>query len=298
MTDLRSAMGHILFIRPTAAGGSGTSARMRDVDAPRDAPATSARAAVAHHVVELMYKAVLVADRALTIRFCNPAAGRLLGVPAGELVGRRVADFVPREQRLEHAARVAEFLGSPLASRPMSERRVSAVRADGVEVRCDVSIGATDDGSLVFAVVRDVSDLERQVEDRITAEQARHRLESRFHAIIEDSPNPIVIVDADDLRIIYDNPAARHLYGSALLVGRFDASTLVPLASPDDAVRIVQAFERLASGELDRAGLRLSIRHPEWESVRVIDLAISRLVGEPGHPELLLRAVDVPDDRI
>lgn len=254
------------------------------------------RFAVAHHVVDLMYEAVVATDRLLTIRFCNPAAERLFGIAAADLVGRPLADLVPIDRRVGHAARIADYLRSSLDARPMGARpRVTALRADGTVITCEVSIGATDDGELLFAVVRDVTELDRQEERQRSDRRERHLAESRFVAIIEDSPNAIVIVGADDLHIVYDNPAARHLYGSALLADRFDAATLVGVSPADDAPRIVRAFERLAAGDADRVGLRLAVRHPEWDSVRVVDLAITRLHSESATPELLLRAVDVAD---
>ncbi|MEZ5249212.1 MAG: hypothetical protein R2713_08370 [Ilumatobacteraceae bacterium] len=126
---------------------------------------------------------------------------------------------------------------------------------------------------------------------RVEAQAMLARSEALLRAVLDDSPNAVLVIDAADWRISYENTAARHLYGSALLTGHFGPETMTALSSEHDRARIDAAFER-AVGERRRSGLRLPVTHPDWESTRVVDLSISPLErGTPGL-ELVLRSVE------
>lgn len=126
---------------------------------------------------------------------------------------------------------------------------------------------------------------------RVEAQAMLARSEALLRAVLDDSPNAVLVVDPTDWRISYENTAARHLYGSALLTGHFSPATLTSLAGTHDRDRIDAAFGR-AIDERRRTGLRLGVTHPDWESTRVVDLSISPL--ERGTPsiELVLRSVE------
>lgn len=126
---------------------------------------------------------------------------------------------------------------------------------------------------------------------RVEAQAMLARSEALLRAVLDDSPNAVLVVDPTDWRISYENTAARHLYGSALLTGHFSPATLSSLAGGHDRDRIDAAFGR-AIDERRRTGLRLGVTHPDWESTRVVDLSISPLErGTPGL-ELVLRSVE------
>lgn len=62
-------------------------------------------------VVETVADIVLTFDREGRIRSVNPALGRILGLKAEEVIGRPVADFVPREDRTVVESHIEQVLG-------------------------------------------------------------------------------------------------------------------------------------------------------------------------------------------
>jgi len=94
-------------------------------------------------IVSMAPDGVVTIDDAGTIESVNPATEGLLGVTAGELVGRHFADVLP---------------GLDLATLPFRGES-NAVRHDGVLLPVEIAVGAADlsDRRLAVAVVRDIT---------------------------------------------------------------------------------------------------------------------------------------------
>lgn len=103
--------------------------------------------------------AILTADAEHRVVFINPAAERLLGYSAHELVGQRVGIIVPDDQRSAHEAGFDRFVRTGEASLVGMTVPVDALRADGTRVPVELSLGVVGNGEdlTVTAVIRDVS---------------------------------------------------------------------------------------------------------------------------------------------
>lgn len=104
---------------------------------------------------------IIAVDGSQRIVIYNPAAERIFGWTAAEIMGQPLARLVPQPQRGAHEALVRQFGRSGKPSRRMGEGRVvSALRKNGQEFPIDASIShvQTEDGELYTVMVRDVTE--------------------------------------------------------------------------------------------------------------------------------------------
>jgi len=128
--------------------------------------------------------AMVCVDRSGRIVLVNAQTERLFGYRRAELVGQPVETLVPEAARQEHRGHRARYLADP-GPRPMgAAMELSARRRDGSTFRTEISLSAidTDDGPLVIAAVRDVTErLELQAErERLRCEAERDKLERQL----------------------------------------------------------------------------------------------------------------------
>jgi PAS domain S-box-containing protein len=102
--------------------------------------------------------AIITSDAKDNIVYVNPAAERLLGYTAAELVGQPVAMIVPEHQREQHHAAHQRYVRTRKAKLVGSTVEVDVRRSDGTHVPVELSLGATGDEDLtVTALIRDIS---------------------------------------------------------------------------------------------------------------------------------------------
>lgn len=101
----------------------------------------------------------------------NRAAEVLFGVPVADMIGQPLTVLLPKAFRAEHAAHVDGFRTGGAKARYMAHRNVqlTALRADGTEIPVAVSIQtlSTEDGPLMVAQVRDISERMEMVKEQI-----------------------------------------------------------------------------------------------------------------------------------
>jgi PAS domain S-box-containing protein len=113
----------------------------------------------------------VAADGRITL--VNAQAERLFGYPRSELLGRPIETLVPESARAHHPQKRHRYFADP-RPRPMgSGNALRARRRDGSEFPAEISLSAleTEDGLIVSAAIRDVS-------ERIEAQAERQRLEA------------------------------------------------------------------------------------------------------------------------
>jgi len=110
--------------------------------------------------------ALLVVDRSGQIVRTNPQADVVFGCAPGTLVGRSIDALVPERVRPKHGSYLGAFFASP-RRRPMGAGlALSGVRDDRTEFPVDIMLSPlpSSRGEMVIAVVRDVSERQRQQE--------------------------------------------------------------------------------------------------------------------------------------
>lgn len=121
--------------------------------------------------------AVVVVDANGDVVLMNEQTTKLLGYDAEELIGRSVDVLVPEGLAAAHRAERARYVEAP-SVRPMGNGRgLSARRKDGSLVPVDISLSPveTEEGMLVFALLRDASERRREEETLRSALEKERR---------------------------------------------------------------------------------------------------------------------------
>jgi len=136
-------------------------------------------------LLEAAPDAIVGVDPGGRIALVNAATERLFGYPREELVGQPVEILVPDAVKAGHPGHRGRYFADP-QQRPMGAgMALAARRRDGTEFPAEISLSAldTEDGLLVSAAVRDVTDrVEAQAErERVKGRDERERLEAQLH---------------------------------------------------------------------------------------------------------------------
>lgn len=165
-------------------------------------------------IVESSDDAIIGQDLDGTITSWNDGARRLYGWTAAEAVGRRVSFLAPESRRSE----IPHILARVRAGKSVKSLETLRVAKDGrtVEVSLTVSPIRGAAGRVVgaAAIARDITE--------------RRRSEERFRAVVEGTPNALVMTDGAG-RIALVNAQAEKLFGwtRAEMIGR-PIETLLP----------------------------------------------------------------------
>jgi PAS domain S-box-containing protein len=141
--------------------GPAVVAAIRDITDFRDADDLRRKSdRVLRSVLESAPDAMVVVNSQGRVQIVNSRTEQLFGYTRSELLGMSVDDLVPASLRSTHAAHRARFFRDP-ELRPMGRGlELFGRRRDGTEFPVDISLSPlpTDEGLLVIAAVRDVTD--------------------------------------------------------------------------------------------------------------------------------------------
>ncbi|MHB8506903.1 MAG: PAS domain-containing protein, partial [Acidimicrobiales bacterium] len=161
----------------------------------------------------------------------NPAAERLYGWAAGEIVGRPWAELTPGDGQTE----VSALVEAAIEGRSVRAVRTLQRHRDGTTVPVAVTVAALrgDAGGIVglSAIVHDVT-------EEVLAAERRAAAEARFQAAFEQSSHGMALADLA-LGVTAVNPAVCELLGrtGAELLGDGWATFLHPDEDPPDTWR-------------------------------------------------------------
>jgi two-component system, LuxR family, sensor kinase FixL len=153
--------------------------------------------------------AIVTVDHSGVINDVNPAAERMFGYRADEMIGRNVGVLMPRPYREEHDRYIQRYLRTHQARIIGIGREVVAQRKDGSTFPIDLAVNEVRDHAIFVGIIRDLSAqrvLEKSMAARMTAERR------------------------DVAQELHDGPA-QHLTGLAML-GRVLQSNLESDRSP------------------------------------------------------------------
>jgi protein-histidine pros-kinase len=138
-------------------------------------------------LLEAAPDAMVIVDGSGTIVLVNTQAERLFGYERREMLGQRVEMLVPTSVRPSHHKHRDGYMAEPHV-RPMgASLTLHGLRKDGSEVPVEISLSPleTDEGRLVTAAIRDVTDrrqVERALYEKNVELETANRTKDRFLA--------------------------------------------------------------------------------------------------------------------
>jgi PAS domain S-box-containing protein len=160
---------------------------------------------VVNHVVD----GIISIDDRGTVTTFNPAAERIFGYSAAEVVGQNVRLLMPEPYHGEHDGYIANYLATGQAKIIGIGREVVGRRKDGSTFPMELAISAfrLGDRRHFTGIVRDITDRKR-------AEEELRQAEERMRSVVNHVVDGIISID-DRGRIESFNPAAEKLFGYA-----------------------------------------------------------------------------------
>ncbi|HEX9689622.1 MAG TPA: PAS domain S-box protein, partial [Thermoanaerobaculia bacterium] len=146
--------------------------------------------------------AMVIVDAKGKIALANAQAEKLFGYAREEMIGQPVELLVPPRLREAHQKHRTGYFADPRIRQMGAGIELYGVRKDGIEVPVEISLSPleTDEGVLVSAAIRDITD--------------RKKAEEKFRGLLESAPDAMVIVDAMG-NIALTNAQAEKLFGYA-----------------------------------------------------------------------------------
>jgi len=122
-------------------------------------------------VMETVADAVITVDESSRIRFVNPAAERIFGYEAGELVGRDLTDLMPEYLRRLHEAGMQRYIDTGVKHISWDGVELPGLHKSGRELTLEISFGEFSLGGRRYftGVARDISERKR-AEARMSAQ--------------------------------------------------------------------------------------------------------------------------------
>ncbi|MBG9390233.1 PAS domain-containing sensor histidine kinase [Caenimonas aquaedulcis] len=167
---------------------------------------------------------IIAIDESQLITLYNPAAEKIFGWPADQVIGQPLTKLIPQRFHGSHAEHVRRFGATGVTSRRMGGSAVVyGRRSTGEEFPVDASISQLDtpDGKVFTVILRDVT-------QRVEAEHEQARLAARLSGLLDSAMDGIITVD-EGQRVIMYNRAAEKIFGwtSAEMMGE-PLSKLLP----------------------------------------------------------------------
>jgi PAS domain S-box-containing protein len=177
---------------------------LREALALREASETYMRAVVDHAL-----DAVIIIDAKGAVRSFNPAAERIFGYTAAQVIGRNVHMLMTAFDRDQHDGYMDRFMKGGAPRVIGIGRVVTGRRQDGSTVPLDLGVTEMNIGGerLFCGFLRDIT-------ERMAAEEALLRSERKLRSYIEQSLDGVLVVD-DTGRFLECNPATIEMLGYA-----------------------------------------------------------------------------------
>ena len=225
-----------------------------------DRPAPHASLHQLAGILQSAIDAIISIDATGLIESVNPATEKLFGYSAAELIGQNVKMLMPEPYRSQHDSYIRQYRHTGQRRIIGIGREVTGRRKDGSTFPMHLSVSEYEiDGKRHFAGI--VHDLTAQKQ----AEFDSTRQQTLFEAIVNDSPQAILIADQSH-KIFLVNPAATSIFGYAPeeLIGK---NAQLIFASDDDYERMSRLRLGLGTPAIEGAvdPLRLNFRRKNGE---------------------------------
>lgn len=162
--------------------------------------------------------AIILIDMEACITYWNPAAKRMFGYKAGEVIGRNLHELlVPANSRAAIEAEFAKLVGSTLEQEGRRTMEMLALRSSGEEFPIELSASALSHRGRWHAIV-----IVRDISERKKAEEQIRRL--AYYDTLTHLPNRRLLLDRLEHAL---TQSCRHGYAMALMFIDLDGFKLI-----------------------------------------------------------------------
>lgn len=228
-------------------------------------------------LLETAPDAMIIVNADGRIVVVNSQTERMFGYLREELYGQPIECLLPSDRQSLHVVQRAGYAADPHV-RPMGVgRELAGRRKDGVKFPVEISLSpvATDSGSFISSVIRDVTDRKKMeqeiIEARRVAERAKkansaflaaasHDLRQPVQALsllngalrrTVDNPNALEMIDSQQLSL----DAMTNLLNSLLDISRLDAGAVEPQIEVFPVQRLIDRLSAEFSRQASHKGL-------------------------------------------
>ncbi|NOY27016.1 MAG: PAS domain S-box protein [Oligoflexia bacterium] len=228
-------------------------------------------------IVDTVVDGIITIDGAGRVHTFNPAAERIFGYRAAEVIGQNISMLMPEPDRSQHDGYLETYLRTGQHKIIGSSRELVALRKDGTSVPIDLSVTEMQVGGqpMFTGVTRDITD---RLRDRSTLEN-QVRAINAAQAVIEFELDG-TIIDANDRFLALVG------CGRDELIGRHQRIFLPPgIAESQEYTRLWQALARgeFQTGEYER---RAMDGRTLW-----MQATYTPILGLDGQPERVMKFV-------
>ena len=225
-------------------------------------------------IIHSTMDSIITVDRDQRIVLFNPAAEKMFGSTAKEMVGESLERLLPQRFRQAHAHHLDAFAQTGATTRRMGELgSLIGLRANGQEFPVEASISrvSLSGENYLTVILRDITEYKR-------AEDALRHSEENFRLLFEQAPDGIFIADAQG-NYLDVNLAGMQLLGYSLDEVR--RLTIADVVAPEEIDRIAQEVARLAGGGVVSSEWRFRRKDGSFYAGELVgrQLPDGRLVG-------------------